>query len=54
MSRCKPCDRHGEWETMIFPADRHGNIVDWLDLYAYSGWEKTSESVRKFTKGHRK
>lgn len=39
---------HGDWETMIFKADKNGNVLDWLELYAHRGFESTECSVNSY------
>jgi len=44
---------HGDWETMIFPADDEGKITSYGELYAITGYEDLGESISKFKKGWR-
>ena len=37
-----------QWETMIFPADQDGEVTDWLQEYAYRGYESIIDSVVNF------
>ena len=37
---------HKDYETMIFPADKNGEVVDWTEVYEAKGWESMEETFR--------
>lgn len=39
---------HGNWETMIFPADKEGSVENWGDLWSVRGWEHMGTTVDNF------
>ena len=39
---------HEDWETMIFPADQTGEIIDWGELWSVRGWEHIGTTVNNF------
>ena len=39
---------YDEWETMIFPANEHGEVINWLEEYCNRGYEPITDSVIKF------
>ena len=39
---------HEDWETMIFPSDKDGNVNNWGDLWAIRGWEHIQTTVDSF------
>ena len=40
---------HGDWETMIFPANEEGEITDYLDLWSTRGYEEIGQTVLNWT-----
>mgnify|MGYP005819011089 CR=1 FL=1 len=38
-----------EWETMIFPADKDGNVTDWSGLYCSREYEELDYSIDMFS-----
>jgi len=44
---------HGDWETMLFPADEEGEILDWGEIYSIRGWEKIDTTVSAYIKTRR-
>ena len=49
-SRVKAYD-HGDWETLLFPADSDGNITSFLEFWGIRGWEPIEDTVRSFIDG---
>lgn len=35
-------------ETMIFSADKEGNVIDWMDLYCDRSGKSLEECIREF------
>ena len=38
-------DDHGDWETLLFPADEQGKIMDYLEIWGTRGWEPIQTTV---------
>jgi len=39
---------HGDWETLLFPADAEGNITSYLEIWGVRGWEPIEDTVNMF------
>jgi len=39
---------HGDWETLIFPADEEGEVLDWGELWGVRGWEHIGTTLNNF------
>ena len=39
---------HGNWETLLFPADKDGNILNFLEVWGIRGWEPIYKTVQEF------
>tara|TARA_R100000234_G_scaffold30832_2_gene18115 strand:- start:1642 stop:1986 length:345 start_codon:yes stop_codon:yes gene_type:complete len=39
---------HGDWETLIFPADEDGEVLDWMELWGVRGWEHIGTTLNNF------
>ena len=39
---------HGGWETLIFPADKNGEVINWQQLWEVRGWEHIGTTLDNF------
>ena len=39
---------HGDWETLLFPSDKEGNITSFLEFWGTRGWETIEDTVHSF------
>ena len=39
---------HMDWETMIFPADKDGEVLDWSELWSVRGWEHIGTTLDNY------